>query len=138
VRLSKIHRFPILVVYSDATPFELPLIFLLKRQLGTEYVRNLSELTLGQIYEAIKDQIQYHYHLRHQNSSGVLCTVEWDNLDEGTSFLGITTILQRVRDWCKGLITGEFPQDSQEVEYIAHFNEIDPEIKWVYPESFFG
>jgi len=136
VRLNKIHRFPILVVYGDATPFELPLIFLLKQQLSAEYVRNLSELDLGQIYSAIKENIQYYYHLRHQNSTGALCVVEWDNLDEGTQYLGITTILQRVKDWCKGLITGEFPPDSQEVEYIVHFNEVDPEIKWVYPESF--
>ena len=96
----------------------------------------LASLDLEQLYDAIKDHIQYHYHLRHQNSSGMLCVVEWDNLDEGTQFLGITTILQRVRDWCKGLITGEFPPDSQEVEYIAHFNKVDPEIKWVYPQSF--
>jgi integrative and conjugative element protein (TIGR02256 family) len=136
VRLNKIHRFPILVVYSDATPFELPLIFLLKEQLEAEFVHNLASLDLGQIYNAIKGHIHYHYDLRHQNSSGVLCVVEWDNLDEGTQYLGITTILQRVRDWCKGLVTGEFPPDSQEVEYIAHFNDVDPEIKWVYPESF--
>lgn len=136
VRLNEIHRFPILVVYTDATPFELPWIFLLKKQLDAEYVRNLSELDHIQIYHAIKDNIQFHYHLRHQNSSGILCVVEWDNLDEGTQYLGITTILQRVRDWCKGIVTGVFPPDSQEVEYIAHFNDVDPEIKWVYPQTF--
>lgn len=80
--------------------------------------------------------MEFHYHLRHQNQSGNLCILEWDNLDDGSKFYGITTILNRVRDWCSGLKTGNFPLDSQEVEFCSHFNNLDDNYRLFYPESF--
>ncbi|BBE17845.1 hypothetical protein AQPE_2004 [Aquipluma nitroreducens] len=136
VRLNEIHRFPILIVYSDATPYRLPLIFPLKHNLHKEEIEQLASLSLYKVQETIKPLILYYYHLRHQNSSGELCTLEQDSLDNGSSFFGITTILQRVRDWCAGHITNNYPTDSEEVDFYSHFNFINNEIKLIYPEHF--
>lgn len=136
VRLNKVHRFPILIVYTDATPYRLPLIFPLQRELSEPGVNELSSLSLGEAIERIKPVIAFYYDLRHQNSSGELCTLEQDNLDSGSSFFGITAILQRVRDWCAGHITKQYPPDSEEVNFCAHFNFINQDMKLFYPEHF--
>lgn len=136
VRLDKIHRFPILIVYSEATPYVLPSIYLLKRELTNDEVEGLSKSSFDDVFITIHQDILYYYHLRHQNFNGCLCILEWDNLDDGSKFYGITTILKRVRDWFKGTITGDFPPDSQEVEFSAHFVNVNPELKFLYPEAF--
>lgn len=136
VRLDEIHRFPILIVYSEATPYVLPSIYLLKRELTYEEVEGLSKSSFDDVFITIHQNIRYYYHLRHQNFSGCLCILEWDNLDDGSKFYGITTILKRVRDWFKGTITGDFPPDSQEVEFSAHFVNVNLELKFLYPETF--
>jgi len=43
VRLDKIHRFPILIVYPEATPYELPLIYPLKHTLSKEQVEQFAK-----------------------------------------------------------------------------------------------
>lgn len=136
VRLDKIHRFPVLIVYPDATPFELPAFYILKAALDEQTVADLSHLEPFKLAQAVKPFVRFYYELRHQNSSGALCIMEWDNLDEGAKYYGIPTLLKRVRDWCAGTLTGVFPPDSQEIEFASHFNDLDPELKYIYPQSF--
>lgn len=136
VRLDMIYRFPFLIVYPNATPYALPLFFPLKAALSDVEVKELSKGTEKDLIEAIKDSIYYFPRLRHQNSGGSLCVLEWDNLDDGTKYYGINTLLKRVKDWCKGTITGEFPPESQEVEYIAHFNNVDHYLHLFYRDIF--
>jgi integrative and conjugative element protein (TIGR02256 family) len=135
-RLDKVYRHPILVVYTNATPYQLPLIFLLESEFSKGEVEDLATLSLGALVKKIQPKIKFYYELRHQNSSGSLCILEWDNLDDGSKFYGITTVLKRVRDWCAGLVTGVFPPDNQEVEYCAHFKNIDSRYYLLYPEEF--
>ncbi len=136
VRLAEAHRFPILILYTDATPYRLPLIFPLQRVLEKEEVQELAKLSIALALEKIKPVVQFYYDLRHQNNSGVLCTIESENLERGSKFFGITTVLQRVRDWCAGHITKEYPPDSEEVDFCSHFNFINKEIKLFYSELF--
>ncbi len=136
VRLDKIYRFPILIVYPEATPYALPLIYPLNQPLIKEQVETLAKGDLNTVHKEIIPFIKFYYHLRHQNQTGSLCIIEWDNLDDGSKFYGIKSILRRVRDWYCGTITGNFPLDSQEVEFHAHFNDIEQGIRLNYPESF--
>ncbi len=136
VRYNGTHRFPILIIYTDATPYRLPLIFPLQREFSKQGVEELSTLSIVEAIEKIKPVIKFYYELRHQNSTGVLCFLEWESLDTGSKFFGITTILQRVRDWYAAHFTNEFPPDSQEVDFISHFTFINEGIKILYPEQF--
>lgn len=136
IRLDKIHYFPILIVYPEATPYTLPLIYPLKSSLSNNQVEELAKLNTVDLAQKIHPFIEFYYNLRHQNHSGVLCILEWDSLDDGSKFYGIDSIIKRIRDWHKGLITGVFPPDSQEVEFYSHFNFIDPQNKFLYPDTF--
>lgn len=136
VRINGTHRFPILVIYTDASPYRLPLVFPLQRQLSKPGVEELSTLSLEEAVERIKPVIRFYYELRHQNSSGVLCALEWENLDNGNKFFGISSILKRVRDWYAGHITNNYPPDSEEVDFCSHFNFINKEIRIFYSEVF--
>ncbi|UJF29302.1 ThiF family adenylyltransferase [Kaistella sp. 97-N-M2] len=136
VRVNGLHRFPILVLYSDATPYRLPMIFPLERQLSQEEIVQLSKLQLSEALENIKSFTKFYYNLRHQNSSGELCTLEREDLDKPINIYGISTILQRVTDWHAGHITGEYPPDSEDVNFIAHFNNICSDTKFFYSEQF--
>lgn len=136
VRYNGTQRFPILIIYTDATPYRLPLIFPLQRKLSKQGIEELSTLPITEAIDRIKPVIQFYHELRHQNSTGVLCFLEWENLDSGSKFFGITTILQRVRDWYAAHFTNEFPPDSEEVDFCSHFTFIDKETKLFYPEQF--
>jgi integrative and conjugative element protein (TIGR02256 family) len=136
VRLSEIHKYPILVVYTDATPYRLPAIFPLKEVLTQEQVNKIAALSFAEAHSKIIEHVKFYHELRHQNSSGELCFLERDNLDSGSDLYGITEILQRVRDWYEGHITGNFPMDSEEVDFVSHFNKVNQETKLFYPEHF--
>lgn len=136
VRLNQIYKYPILVVYTDATPYRLPAIFPLNKVLTKEQVDELSKLSFSEIYSKLKEHIEFYYELRHQNSSGELCTLERESLETGNTFFGISTILQRVGDWYAGHTTGDYPPDSEEVDFCSHFNFINQDIKLFYPEHF--
>ncbi len=137
VRLDKIYKFPFLIIYPEATPYTLPLFFPLENELTEQEVVNVSMLDVDNIRTHLSNNIKFYYHLRHQNASGVLCILEWDNLDDGSKFYGITTIIKRVRDWCSGLVTNNFPLDSQEVEFTSHFNNLNHELRLLVPDTFF-
>jgi integrative and conjugative element protein (TIGR02256 family) len=135
-RLDKVYKHPVLIVYTDATPYQLPIVYLLNTELNQGEVKHLASLSLGSLIDRIQPHIKFYYELRHQSTTGSLCILEWDNLDDGSKFYGITTILKRVRDWCAGLRTGIFPPDNQEVEYCAHFKNIDLKYYFIYPNEF--
>ena len=135
-RLDEIYKFPILIAYPEATPYVLPSIYPLKEILSEDQVELLAKGTIDDLHATILPYVDFRYDLRHQNQSGSLCVLEWDNLDNGSKFYGITTILKRVRDWYSGLVTGNFPPDSQETEFCSHFNNIDFGVKFFYPDTF--
>lgn len=136
VRINGTRRFPILIIYTDATPYRLPLVFPMKNNISDAEVKELASLNLCEAVEKIKPLTKFYYNLRHQNSSGELCTLERDDLDNSGRFYGITAILQRVRDWCAGHVTGNYPPDSQEVDFEAHFNLINNDTKLFYSDQF--
>jgi integrative and conjugative element protein (TIGR02256 family) len=136
VRLNTKYAYPILVVYLDSTPYSLPEIYPLQRKLSKQEVKEFSELNHFELYKRVLPLVEFYYSLRHQNASGSLCILEWDNLDDGSKFFGISTILKRVRDWYVGHVTGNFPLDNQEIELFAHFKAINTNIVLVYPEEF--
>lgn len=136
IRLGKVIRHPILIVYQDSTPYSLPLIFPLQRLLTPQEVDELAKENEESIWRKIKPLVKFFYHLRHQNSSGALCILESDNLDNGSEFYSITSILGRVSKWYKGHETGEFPLDNQEVEFFANFNFLNENISYIYGEAF--
>lgn len=136
VRLDKVYRYPVLIVYLDATPFLLPAVFPLQRGLSKEEVDALAAMDAPRLYEKIRPDVLFYYQLRHQNGSGEICLVERENLEQGNNVYGITTILKRLRDWHSGHTTGNYPPDSEEVDYCSHFNFINDETKYIYNESF--
>ncbi|MFC2186007.1 ThiF family adenylyltransferase [Fulvivirgaceae bacterium LMO-SS25] len=136
VRLNKVYSHSILIVYTDATPYQLPFIFPLKEDLSDEYVTELSKLSLVELVSKIRPFIEFHYHLRHQNGSGALCFLERADLDDGSKFYGIKSILKRVRDWFAGHVTGNFPPDNEAVEFCSHFNKINQLYEFIYSEPF--
>lgn len=136
VRLEKLYRYPILIVYTNATPFLLPAIFPLNRNLTNEELDEFAALEIGQLLGKVKHLVLYYYHLRHQNSSGELCVLERENLEDGNDFYGITTVLKRIRDWHAGHITGNYPPDSEEIDFCSHFNFVNQENKLIYTGQF--
>lgn len=136
VRLNAVHSYPVLIVYTDATPYQLPLIFPLKSILTEEIVINLSLMNLYKLFEAVFPYIEFFYELRHQNPRGDLCILEREDLDSTNKFYGISVILKRVRDWYAGHTSGEFPPESIETDFCGHFKNINKEIRFLYPELF--
>lgn len=136
VRLNEIQKFPILIVYTEATPYRLPAIFPLNKTLTNEQVDEIAALSFSEAHSKILEHVKFYYQLRHQNSSGELCTLERDSLDDGSSIYSITDILQRTRDWYAAHTTGNFPPDSEEVDFCSHFNLINKEIKFFFLNIF--
>lgn len=137
VRLDQVYKHPVLIVYHGGTPYELPSVIPLKRALAKSEVEDLAKLQPLEAIERIRPEIEFYYQLRHQNNSGNLCLVEWENLDDGSHFFGIGSIIQRVRDWFAAHSTNNFPPEGPEVEYISHFNDIDKHIQVLIPELFY-
>lgn len=137
VRLEKITRHPIIIVYTNATPYELPLVFPLKEAIPNDEVEAISKLPLNGAIKRINKYVQYYYELRHQNPAGNLCILEWETLDQGAPFIGIPSVLKRAKQWFEGTLTGNFPPDNQEVEYAANFKgNVDFQTQLLYPDSF--
>lgn len=136
VRLDKVYLHPVLIIYTDATPYHLPLIVPLKEELEELTVELFASMPLHVLYGQLRTHVQFFHKLRHQGSNGALCILEWDTLDSGSEFYAITTILKRVRQWYEGHITGVFPPDSQEIEFVAHFNDVDYSSSFLYPQAF--
>lgn len=104
VRLKETSYFPVLIVYPEATPFDVPVVYMLSQVLDVELVKKLSELHSSAIPDQIRGFIKLHYH-RHQGPTGNLCILEKDDLhDDSAAFVGARATLDRVRQWCRGLL----------------------------------
>ena len=66
VRLNGIQRHPILIVYPSSTPYSIPTIYPLTRELTEAEVENVAEGNISQSF------IKQFYQYRHQNGSGAL------------------------------------------------------------------
>ena len=129
VRTDKIHKFPVLIVYPNATPYVPPIVYLLSEPASEEEAVKYSNMPDFKIGPKLKDRIKIYYH-RHQNVYGSLCILEADDLhSERAEVVGARATIARVRDWCRGVLTGRFPKDSREVELFHHFhNHADLEL----------
>lgn len=136
VRLDELYKYPILIMYPEASPYQLPVIFALKQEMTVTEVELLSKMSRPEIYPKIQSNIKLYQQYRHQNGSGALCFVESESLDNGSNFYSIKNILKRVRDWYTGHHTGNFPPDSIEVEFTSHFSFLQKEIQFIYSEEF--
>ena len=135
VRGDKIVRYPILVAYTDSTPYSLPSVFLLRQPLEEQRLRELAAGKFAELGDHLADSVKFFYR-RHQMPSGELCVLEADHLENGAKFYPITQVLQRVRDWLAGLSTGIFPPDSSEVELYAHFRQKLTSVELLYPPAY--
>ena len=122
VRINgQIQRYPIAIVYSRATPYALPRVFLTKNVLTEDELTALAALSHQEVSDFLLPKAKFYYR-RHQNSDGSLCMLEQDNLDQiGAELFDANTILKRVRDYLAGLTTGRFPQEGAEIELFAHY-----------------
>jgi len=117
---GSVRRYPILLVYPQATPFALPIVYVLREVLGTD---DLHRIVRGEELheEILRGKIAFHQR-RHQQPNGCLCLLEPDNLDQqGALTVDANGILARVRDWLAGLTTGYFPAESTEVNLFEHY-----------------
>ncbi|MBF0121092.1 MAG: hypothetical protein HQK79_19855 [Desulfobacterales bacterium] len=64
VRMDKVIRYPILIVYLESTPFSLPKVYLLNTPLQSQKIQEISKLESLQVPEMIKNNIKF-YHRRH-------------------------------------------------------------------------
>lgn len=135
IRGERILRYPVLIAYSESTPYSLPSVFLLQRPLSAERLQTLAAGTLAALADQLANEVQFFYR-RHQMPTGELCILEADHLESRAKFYPIDQILQRVRDWLAGLSTGVFPPDSSEVELFAHFRKKLTSVELLYPPEF--
>jgi len=133
VRYNGLHRHPILIFYPNSTPYTIPEIYPLSRHLEEEEINQISSSGISALKSNV---IKQFYEYRHQNSSGLLCIIETDNLDTGSDFYSINTILGRVRDWFEAHLTNNFPPDNEEIELTAHFNNISNKLRFYYQDNF--
>lgn len=135
VRYNGIHRFNVLIVYPDTTPYQLPLIFMLNDVPSDALLTKLSGLELPEVVNRISPLIKIYYH-RHQGSNGSLCILENDSIDGGIQIFDTESILKRVTNWCKSLISGEIEMDNSETELYAHFPLKYEKLKLLYTHEF--
>lgn len=139
VRLYQVYKFPILIVYPDATPYVLPSIFLLNSaisEMNSEELTRLNNIEELSDYLNAKGNIKFYYH-RHQNSNGTLCLLDSDNLaDEEASFYSVDDIIARVLQWFKAFIKNEFLPELPQVEPYAHYPFKNFDFEILYPSFF--
>ena len=133
VHKSKTEYFPILIVYSEATPYIPPTIYILANEITEETASEYSELAPEEIKKRVKDNIQF-FNRRHQNEDGSVCFVEMGDLHgENPEIYPIEDIIKRLRIW----LSGKIPKDSLEVELFYHFSNRTYEIQYLLPDLFF-
>jgi integrative and conjugative element protein (TIGR02256 family) len=136
IRLEKTQRYPVLIVYHPATPFILPSVFVLKILLLDNEVKEIAAMEYSRISVFLKDKVDFLY-LRHQGSDGRICLLEQDNIDmSGITFFSANQVINRVREWISGTVTGNFPKDSSEVELFSHFKNQNHNLNILYTEMF--
>ncbi|UOQ69885.1 hypothetical protein [Hymenobacter volaticus] len=114
-------RFPVAIVYAEATPYALPAVFLLDKPLVETEVKTLATLTCDAAAQVLQQRAKF-YFKRHQNPDGSLCLLEQDNLDRhGAEFYDARSIIRRVQQWLTAHLLGQSMPESQEVELHAHY-----------------
>lgn len=137
VRLKKCYRFPVVIVYPDATPYIPPVAYLLNETIDSENVQQLSKLSPDKIADRLKSKIRFYYH-RHQNPDGSLCILDAEDLhNERPEIIGAQALIGRLRQWFRGVKNGKFPMDSREVELFHHFPNRVYSLKFLLPDEFF-
>ncbi|AHJ95549.1 ThiF family adenylyltransferase [Hymenobacter swuensis] len=118
---GKASRYPAAFLYPDSTPFALPTVFLLERELTEQEVTRLAASSFATITASLS-KIKRLVYQRHQNSNGSLCLLEQDNVEQlGAETFEAHSIINRVVQWLKALELGTPLPESKEVELYAHF-----------------
>lgn len=139
VRLKKNFKYPIAIIYPNTTPFELPIVYLLKETLSEEQTEVVSKMDLdSSLSDFFRPLVKFYYH-RHQNFNGTLCLLESDNLDgNGAWFFSIDQVISRIRQWFAGISTNQFPPEGPEVELFLHFPNGNPDLEFLPTEPFYN
>lgn len=133
VHKSETQRFPILIVYPEATPYVPPTIYILENEISEQTAIEYSELSPEEIKQRVRDNIRF-FNRRHQSEDGGVCFVEMGDLhDENPDIYPIEDIIKRLRIW----LSGKIPKDSREVELFHHFPNRTHEIQYLLPDLFF-
>lgn len=137
IRREKNYYRPVLFAYSEATPYLLPVVFLLKRVPDDMEGEILSKCnSVSDVAQRIQENIEFYY-FRHQNSDGSLCLLDADNLgDDNAAFFSASQVIERVRDWFQCLLTNTFPPELPQVEAYAHSPHKVDDVEILYPETF--
>ncbi|MBG8556105.1 ThiF family adenylyltransferase [Hymenobacter guriensis] len=118
---GKVSRYPAAFLYPDSTPFALPTVFLLERELTEQEVTKLAASSFAHATASL-GQVKRLIYQRHQNSNGSLCLLEQDNVEQlGAETFDAHSIINRVVQWLKALELGTPIPESKEVELYAHF-----------------
>lgn len=137
VRLEKTTKFPIVIIYSESTPYTLPHVIPLKSLLSDLEIKKLSaNSSLEAIQILNKNNYVEFLNFWHQNPDGTICLLEADNLEKYGEFFSIREVINRVRDWLAGISTRNLPKDSPEVELFAHFRNQDTINEFLIPSKF--
>jgi integrative and conjugative element protein (TIGR02256 family) len=137
VRLYKTTKHPVVIIYPESTPYNLPIIILVNQIINEEEVLSLSKNSSSRAILSLKDKVKF-YNYWHQNADGSICLLETDNLEKYGEFFTIHDLINRTREWLAGLKTGKLPPDNPEVELFAHFRNIDDSKEILIPEVFFS
>lgn len=139
VRGSSPGLFSIIILYLDATPYQSPHVFLLNEPLTQAEVEQVtSEPSFeGAVNLAIRKKKIYF--TRHQNTEGMLCILETDDLhSERAEVISAGQNIDRVMEWCRGTLTGQFPLDTNEFELIHHFHKFSINLNLIISDAFFN
>lgn len=137
VRLNETKKFPIIIIYSESTPYSLPFVIPLKSLPSPQEIENLSLKSSGHAIKQLNENAQVEFlNFWHQNPDGTICLLEADNLEKYGEFFSVKEVINRVRDWLAGIITGKLPMDSSEVELFAHFRNKDTSKEFLIPTQF--
>lgn len=136
VRLSELHRYPVLLVYPDATPFQIPTAYVLKELLSEEKTKEIASRPPTSAGLALDGLTQLLY-ARHQMADGSVCILETGDLhSEQTQLFTARQVIRRLREWLKGILTNRLPPDSPEAELYVHFPRQVDDIQYLISAPF--
>lgn len=114
-------RFPVAIVYAEATPYALPGVFMLAEALTQAETQQVAKLSYEKAAQLLQPKAKF-YFKRHQNPDGSLCLLEQDNLEQhGAELYDANSVISRVRQWLTAQLMGTAVPESTEVELYAHY-----------------
>jgi integrative and conjugative element protein (TIGR02256 family) len=122
IRLNgKVERFPIAIIYADATPYALPGVFMLQEPLTASDTEFLAKMAYDKAAQWLQPKAKFYFR-RHQNFDGSLCLLEQDNLEQnGAELYDANSVISRVHQWLMAQLMGTPVPESTEVELYAHY-----------------